>query len=256
MLPEERKRTLLQVLQRRGAADVGSLSESLGVSPATVRRDLHALETQGQLRRTHGGAVLPHVSTAFEPLHQEKMGRRADRKAAIARLAKDLVRPGEVVMLDSGSTTLALARELTTVPDLTVITSDLQIALELGDAPSVHVIIVGGTVRRSLYSVIGPYAERMLADLNANVSFLGADAVSFEAGMTNATVEEVPIKRAMMRAGRRSVLLVDSSKFGHASLARIADLTEFDEIVTDDALEPDTLRRCRDADLPVRIASA
>lgn len=254
MLPEQRKRKLLDLLQQNGAADVGHLAEVLDVSPATVRRDLQMLAEHGHVRRTHGGAVLPHVSTAFEPPYTEKSERNAEQKAAIAREASRRVAPGEVVVLDSGSTTLALARELKHLHDLTVITSDLKIALELGEVPSTTVIIVGGTVRTSLYSVIGPFAERMLQDLHSNHSFLGADAVSLQAGLTNATLEEVPIKRLMLRCGNRSVLLADSSKFGKASLAKIADLSEFDEVVTDCGISGSTTKAYADAGIQLTCA--
>lgn len=254
MLPEQRKRRLLELLQQEGAADVTALSDELAVSSATVRRDLHALEIQGRIRRTHGGAVLPHVSTAFEPHYQEKTGRAANEKRQIAREAVKRVRPGDVVMIDSGSTTLAFARELKHLRDLTVITTDLMVAMEFGDAASITVIIIGGSVRPGFYSVIGPFAQTMLRDLHANQSFLGADAVSLDAGLTNATVEEVPIKRALLARGKHATLLADARKFGKASLAKIADLSEFDEVITDSGLDDTAIEAYADAGVLLTLA--
>lgn len=254
MLPEQRKRRLLELVSENGGADVGYLATLLDVSPATIRRDLQFLESHGHLRRTHGGAVLPHVSTAFEPHHREKSGRYLEHKRAIARAAAESVSSGEVVVLDSGSTTLALAHELKRKRDLTVITSDLNIAMELCDTPAFNVIVLGGKVRPALYSVVGPTVEQTLLNLNANHSFLGADAVSLKAGLTNATLEEAPIKRLMMLCGQRSVLLADYSKFGKVSLAKVTDLTDFDEVITDWELDSKVGEHYRDAGVNLTIA--
>lgn len=255
MLPEQRKRRLLEMLSENGGANVGYLAEILGVSPATIRRDLQLLESQGHIKRTHGGAVLPHVSTAFEPLHYEKSGQQLEHKQSIARAAAMSISSGEVIVLDSGSTTLALAHELKRKRDLTVITSDLKIALDLCDTPGFNVIMLGGRVRPSLYSVIGPTVEESLAHLNANHSFLGADAVSLKAGLTNATLEETPVKRLMMNCGQRVVLLADHTKFGKTSLAKVADLTEFDEVVSDGDLDAKIADTYCDAGVNVTRAS-
>lgn len=254
MLPEQRKRRLLELLSENGGANVGYLADLLDVSAATIRRDLQLLESQGHIKRTHGGAVLPHVSTAFEPLHHEKSEQQLEHKQAIARAAADSVSNGEVVVLDSGSTTLALALELKRKRDLTVITSDLKIALELCDTPGFNVIALGGRVRPSLYSVIGPSVEQALSHLNANHSFLGADAVSLKAGLTNATLEEAPVKRLMMNCGQRTVLLADHTKFGKTSLAKVADLTEFDEVISDGDLDPKIAETYSDAGVNITRA--
>lgn len=254
MLPEQRKRRLLELLTVQGWADVGQLAAQLDVSPATVRRDLQVLEQHGHIKRTHGGAVLPHVSTAFEPHHLEKSGRNRHEKEAIARRAALTVENGDVVVLDSGSTMLCLAQELKVKRDLTVITNDLKIALELCDAVGFEVIILGGRIRPSLYSVIGPTVEDALRGLNANHSFLAADSVSVQAGLTNASLEETAIKRLMITCGRRSVLLADHSKFDKASLARVSDLTDFDELITDDGLDSSVAKRYTNAGVNLTLA--
>lgn len=255
MLPDQRRKKLLEVLSLSGAADVARLAGSLDVSPATVRRDLQYLEDQGFLRRTHGGAVLPFESTAFYPQHESKLQQQQPEKAAIARMAAQRVANGDVVVLDSGTTTLLLARELRTKRDLTIVTSDLKIALELTDVPGFEVICVGGTVRPRSYNTLGSFAEQMLRELHANHTFLGADGIDLRAGVTNATVTEVPVKRLMMACGLAVTLVADHSKFGRVGLAKVADLTDFVEIITSPGLSAEALKRFHAAGARLTVAA-
>jgi DeoR family transcriptional regulator, fructose operon transcriptional repressor len=255
VLPDQRRKKLLEVLGLSGAADVARLSGTLDVSPATVRRDLQYLADQGFLRRTHGGAVLPFESTAFYPQHDNKLQRNQAEKLAIARAAAQRVANGDVVVLDSGTTTLLLARELRVRRDLTVVTSDLKIALELADVPGFEVICVGGTVRPRSYNTLGAFAEEMLRELHANHTFLGADGIDLRVGVTNATVVEVPVKRLMMRSGLHVTLIADHSKFGRVGLAKVAELTDFAEIITGSVLPPKTLELYRATGARFTVAS-
>ena len=243
MLPDQRRKKLLEVLSLDGAADVAHLSTALDVSPATVRRDLQALEEQGFLRRTHGGAVLPFESTAYYPHHENKLHHNQAEKATIARAAAARVTNGDVVVLDSGTTTLLLAKELRSKRDLTVITTDLKIALELADVPGFEVICVGGTVRPRSYNTLGPYTEQVLRELHANHAFLGADGIDLRAGVTNVTITEVPVKRLMMRSGRAVTLIADHTKFGRVGLAKVADLLDFTEVITGPGLSLEIVKR-------------
>jgi DeoR/GlpR family transcriptional regulator of sugar metabolism len=256
VLPVQRRKRLLEIMSLDGGADVGRLASSLNVSAATVRRDLKFLADEGYLRRIHGGAILPSESTAFYPQYEKKIQQNQLEKVSVARAASARVADGDVVVLDSGSTTLMLARELRAKHGLTVITTDLKIALELGDVPNLEVIIVGGTIRARSYNTIGPFAEQMLEELHANHSFLGADAVDLRAGVTNATVPEVPIKRLLIRAGRVVTLLVDHTKFGRVGLAKVADLTEFDEIVTSAGISSTTRSRFTAAGIRLTVVEA
>lgn len=241
MLPEERRRAILDHVRSSGSADVAGMSGRLRVSAATIRRDLRLLEERGDLERTHGGAVTPRLGTAYEPVYGDKLRRNAAAKSAIAARAATLVQDGEVVILDSGSTTLGLAEHLARRRNLTVVTSDLQIAVALAAGSSVEVIVIGGRVRSSLFSVIGPSAESDLRALNADVAFLGADGISLTAGVTNANLEEAAIKQRMLEAGQRAVLLADHTKFGKTNLAKVCDVDAFDEIITDEGIADEDL---------------
>lgn len=244
VLSVERHRQLLASLSEEGATAVPELSERLQVSPATVRRDLKILAAKGLVQRVHGGAMLvSEAEETTEPLHQEKIRRFRHEKIAIAREAASRVRNGDVIALDSGSTTLALARELRRHTDLTVITTDLEIAMTLADSSGIDVIITGGSVRRQLYSLVGPLAEQSLRDLNAQICFLGADAIDTTSGVTNASLPEVVVKRALLNCGRQKILLADHSKFDRVSLAEVAPLDGFTEVITDAGVAGDVAGR-------------
>lgn len=255
MLASERRRQLLDRLAQDGVLEVPELSRRLRVSQATVRRDLQRLEREGQLLRVRGGAVVPSgLGDTAEPLHREKVRKHAAEKRAIARLAAARVATGDVIALDSGTTTLAIAKALRHHEHLTVITADLQIALELADAPAIDVIIVAGSVRRGLYSVVGPLAERTLASLNVGTAFMGADAIDLDRGVTNASLSEVAVKRALLACARERVLVADHAKFDRVGLAEVAPLTGFDEVVSDAGLDPETAERYRAAATPLTLA--
>lgn len=234
---------------------VPELSADLCVSPATVRRDLRALASVGRLRRVRGGA-LPAVSdtAVAEPLYEEKLRRHTAEKAAIAREAVRRVRDGDILAIDSGSTTGALATELRRFDDLTIITTDLKIALALADEPTFDVIVVGGSVRTGLYSLVGPLAERALHDLGARVAFIGADAIDVSKGVTNASLAEVAVKRALLGCARHGVLLADHGKFDRVSLAEVAPLGGFCEVITDAGVDEGTVSRYRAAGANLTLA--
>lgn len=236
MLPEERRRKLLDHIRTNGSMNVAELSERLRVSAATIRRDLQELQARGTVQRTHGGAVPPAPSSAYEPLHEHKQHVNEAEKRAIGLYASGFVDDGDVIVLDSGSTTLALAQHLGDKRGVTVITTDLKIAVQASDDPAVEVIITGGRVRPRLYSIIGPAAEATLEGFHARTVFLGADAIDADAGVTNANLDEVAVKRKVLACGQRKILLADHTKFGKTSLAKVCDLDLFDHIITDAGL--------------------
>jgi DeoR/GlpR family transcriptional regulator of sugar metabolism len=236
MLPEERRRAILHYVRRSGSMDVTALSQRVRTSAATIRRDLRLLEQRGDLQRTHGGAVPSSPGTSYEPVYQEKLRQNAAAKRAIARHAATLVRDGDVIALDAGSTTFGLVPHLRALRNVTVVTTDLKIAVALADGSAVEVIVVGGRVRPNLFSTVGPTAEASLEGLHANIAFLGADGIDPEAGVTNANLDEAATKRRMLGTSLRTVLLADHTKFGKVSLARVCDVDAFEAIVTDAGL--------------------
>ena len=249
MLPAQRREQILRTV-RTGPAHVGDLATAFGVSEMTVRRDLHELERDGKLTRVHGGAM----RTVAEPAFAEIVIERLEHKSRIGALAADLVTDGQTIMLDIGTTTLQLARHLRG-RELTVITSNLAAYEELLPEPSIELVLLGGIVRRNYRSLVGVLAEDALRQLRADVAFLGASGIDGDdLSIVDTTMVEVPIKRAMMAAAARTVLLVDSAKFGMRGVVKVCDATEVDALVTDDEVPPAAGEALTGAGVEVLIA--
>lgn len=253
VLSEERRKRILELIEENGSAAVADLSSLMNVSMMTIRRDITHLASQGLVVKTHGGAVLPWESTASEPRYEVKTKVNVEEKQRIGVAAAGMVRDGETVLLDSGSTTFQIARNLKSRRDLTVVTNDLVIASDLSKSPSMSVLLVGGSIRPAIFSTVGPYAEEMLRQLSVDKAFLAADAVSLEKGILNSNPEEVPIKRLMVRAGREVILVVDHSKFDKLGLSLVCNIEDVDMIVTDSGVRPKIVTDLKDRGLTVKI---
>ncbi|HYF78746.1 MAG TPA: DeoR/GlpR family DNA-binding transcription regulator [Symbiobacteriaceae bacterium] len=236
-----RRHKIMDYIKRDGQVQVRDLVEQFGVSEMTVRRDLEHLADEGLVVRTYGGAVTAPALTREQP-YAAKAAERTSEKERIARRAATLIRNGDVVLLDAGSTTAALARCLHGYRDLTVVTVDLKIALELSDEPGIRVLVTGGTAQPEGYNLYGPLAEQTLRSLTVDLAFLGTSSVDIGQGVTTPTLDKVPLKQSMLRATRRSVLLADSNKFGRRSSFQICRLEALHHIITDDGLPADTAR--------------
>lgn len=240
MLKAEREAEVLRLLigTDGGVLRVSQLSEALTVSEMTIRRDLASLEQQGLVRRVHGGAM--HVSNTLllEKSFTDR-GREYNReKAVIGRLAASLVGEGDVVILDAGTTTLQVARHLET-RHLTVVTNALPVATELAGREGVSAILLGGNLKGPELCTVGPITTESLSQMAADTVFLSCAGFSPERGLTDPDLREAEVKRAMMRASRRAVLVADSSKFGSVSFAHIAALESLQVLVTDAGLAPE-----------------
>ena len=231
-----RKDRIAQLIRERGFMSSAALSELFGVSEMTVRRDLAELEMRGMVQRTHGGAVTeaahaPPEDAPEEPVFDERAKRNAEAKARIARAAALLVHPQQAVALDVGTTTYALAQILVRDRRLQLFTSNLCIAALSGPGCS-DVYALGGRVRPSEKSLVGPVAIEQLRKLWFDVAFLGVSSVS-PAGIFDYSIEEIALKRIYAERATRRVVLADSSKFGARALAEIGGFALFDTLVTD-----------------------
>jgi DeoR/GlpR family transcriptional regulator of sugar metabolism len=244
-----RRREILQRLIADGYVAARALADELGVDASTIRRDLDALVRAGQAQRTHGGARPAPGATAKLP-YSMKAGDRLPEKAAIGAAAASRVRDGETVILDSGSTTYEVARALEDRSGLTILTNDLRIATFLAEVPSVRLLVTGGELLGSVFTLVGERAVAFLSDYTADWAFLGADAVDVDAGVTNMNTREVPLKRAMIAASRNALVVADSSKLGRRALARVADLDEIRGVVTDCGFDEPARERFGDVLLP------
>lgn len=233
-----RRGEILQRLHIDGYVEAKVLSRELGVDASTIRRDLDTLVRSGKAERTHGGAR-PVIGGPTEIPYSLKETERQHEKDAIAHLAAQEVRDGQTVILDSGSTTYRVAVELRHKADLTVITNDLRIGKYVATIPAVRLLVTGGELLGSVFTLVGERAVDFLSDYSADWAFLGADAIDTNAGITNTNTLEVPLKRAIISAASQTIVVADSSKFGHRALAKVAMIDEVDMIVTDSGIAPD-----------------
>nr|WP_231391596.1 MULTISPECIES: DeoR/GlpR family DNA-binding transcription regulator [Nocardiopsis] len=244
----QRLTAVLELLSERGSLSVDEAVEELGVSPATVRRDLDHLEQQQLLTRTRGGALASSVSYDL-PLSY-KAARHAEEKERIAQVIADLVPPGSVVGLNGGTTTTQVARALALHESfrgedpgrgLTVVTSALNIATELLVRPHIKVVVVGGVVRPRSYELVGPLAERVLETLSLNVAVIGADAVGASSGAMAFDEDEAAANTLLARRAERVIVAADSHKIGQRAFARILPVAGIDVLVTDKDADPDVV---------------
>ena len=234
--PELRRERILTLVKEREFVRVTDLSNIFGISEVTVRSDLDLLDESGTLQRVHGGAVVRTPVRRNERPFEESIGASPEEKAAIGAAAAQLVASGETIIIDVGSTTTALARALVAREDLrevVIFTSAINVALELEVAiPRFTVVVTGGTLRPLQHSLVDPMANQILKRVNVSTVFLGCNGVHPEAGITNVNLPEATVKRHMLDAAQRCVVLADGSKIGNISVVKIADIETMDVLVT------------------------
>lgn len=259
-IPAEMRVVLIQqLLEQRGFVRVRDLAEHFRVSTVTVRNDLQVLEERQLAFRVHGGAM-PFNGARGERPFEEVAERQADEKAAIAATAASLVANGETIVVDVGTTAASFAQALVDRADLTeltVITSGIKIALLLeAGHPRFTIVVTGGTLRPKQHSLVEPLATTLFQSLRVDSVFLGCNGVSVDGGVTNINLPEAVVKRAMIDAAARCVVLADSTKLGVRTLAPVCTLDEVDVLVTDGhATEPD-LESVRAHGVDVVVADA
>jgi DeoR family fructose operon transcriptional repressor len=251
---EERKRDILEYVVSRKKATVTELCARFKVSSATIRNDLRDLEGNGALVRTHGGAIV-RVQARFEPDAAEKGPQHLAEKRAIAVLALGCIEQGDTIVIDTGTTTLELARILGTKKDITVLTNDLSIATCLEEHPSATVHFLGGTLRKRFHCTVGPRAEEALRGLTVDKAFMGANSFSIEKGAGTPDLQQADLKKTMMSIATRVYLLVDSSKMGKNSFARFALPEDIDCLLTD-SISAEDARFLEDAGVEILTVDA
>jgi len=244
----ERLGRILEQLARDGTVTVADLAADLGVSEATVRRDLQALGEQRLLERSHGGAVAH--GTAHELPVRYRTG-RSDEKRRIARAAAELVTDGVAIAFTGGTTTTEVARMLVARQDLTVVTNALNIAVELAVRPDLKLIVTGGVARSASYELVGALADETLRRLNVDVAFVGVDGVDAARGLTTQNEVEAATNRALMSRAGRTIVVADASKLGRVALAQIATVEAADRLITNEGVDAEQVERLRAAGLPV-----
>jgi DeoR family transcriptional regulator, aga operon transcriptional repressor len=238
---EDRQSEFLLFIKERGTASIAEMAEQFAVSEMTVRRALYKLADTGLVIRTPGGAMAA-PSGSVERSFLDRSARMAGAKDAIGREAAQLVQDGEIVVLDSGTTTRYIARYLATRRNLTVITTSLAVVEELAGSTSVEVRLTGGVYRRSSHDLSGNAVLDFLGNIHADKVFFGAAALSFHKGIMNYDAE---MPRAFLRAGRERVLVIDSSKIGREAVYRLCAVEKCDMVVTDKGIKAGDIARLR-----------
>ncbi len=238
MYAPERHQQILARARADGRVEVLALARELDVTAETIRRDLTALERHGVLRRVHGGAI-PVERLGFERAVSDRESVQAAEKDRIAKTALEEVPDGGSILLDAGTTTVRLAQQLPTDRELTVVTHALPVATALAARPGLTLHLVGGTVRGRTMAAVGTWALRELGDIHADVAFLGTNGLTVERGLTTPDLAEAAVKRALIHAARRVVVLADHTKLGRADFAHVADLSDVDTVITDSGVDAD-----------------
>src|SRR5271165_6149568 len=245
MLNEERRRAILDLLTHQGRVLVAELSRQFETSQVTIRKDLEILHAHGLVHRTHEGALEDPTLREKEKLHHQE-------KQRIAEIAAAKVNEGQVLILDSGTTTTAIARSLRNFRNLTIITNAVNIAAELSGT-SVEVILTGGTLRKNSFSLVGPIAEETLRRLSADLLFLGVDGFDVHYGLSTPNLLEAKVNRVMIDIARKTIAVCDSSKFGRRSLSLIAPCSALQEVITDRGAPKSDIRILKQAGIEVTL---
>lgn len=228
-----RQAVILDIIQTTGFQSVADLASQLGVDPSTIRRHLDRLEDLDLVQRTHGG-VRPIQQTETPSYLKQSLHQR--EKAAIGKAMADRVLDGQVIMLDSGTTTLEVAKHLVN-SRLTVVTNDLRIGLEIASKRGINLVFIGGELLPGVYTMWGPTSVQQIEQLRVDVAIFGADTVN-ESGIFNISSYEMEVKRTMLSIASHAFFVADSSKFHREALFKVFDFDRFTAGITDDLLDP------------------
>ena len=246
----ERHQHIINKLREHGHISVQSLSDDLKVSSVTIRKDLRQLEDKKLLFRTHGSATLINPYINDRPVN-EKEKIRVAQKQRIARRAATMTEAQDSIILASGTTIIEMARQITAVQHLTVITASLNAALILSRNTGIDIMQLGGMIRKSSSSVVGHYAENYLNDFSCTKLFLGVDGIDPEYGLTTTNTMEAMLNQKMIKAVQRVIVLADSSKFGRRGFSRICGFSDVDIIITDNEVSPSIVKKMEEAGIEV-----
>lgn len=248
----DRHQFILNKLQKQGNVQVLDLCKELNVSSVTVRKDLKLLEDKNLLFRTHGGATRNNPYTSDKPvIEKEKL--QSTEKMNIGAAAAKSIELNDSVIIASGTTVLALAKNIKPAKSLTVITSALNVALELIGHENIEIIQLGGIIRKSSSSITGTYAQSMLTDFFCSKLFLGVDGIDIDFGLTTTSVVEAHLNRQMIAASQKVIVLTDSTKFGKRGFGRICGMEEVNQIITDSGIPENYVTHLEGMDIEVTI---
>ena len=252
MTKEERHQQILDTLIKHESVQVSDLSALLEVSAVTIRKDLTELERANKLYRSHGKAILinPYINNRSV---NEKEKLSTEEKNAIGRIAADMITKDDSIIIASGTTVHALARNIKPIHNLTVVSASLQVSEILANNEAIEIIQLGGMLRHSSNSVVGKYAEQILQNFCCSKLFLGVDGIDLEFGLTTTDVREADLNKEMMRTAQKTIVLADSSKFRRRGFSKIANIEDVDMIITDSAIPEAIAHRIREMGVELMV---
>jgi len=253
VLAFERKLRIVELVKKSRVMSVSNLAGEFHVSEATIRRDLAEIETEGFLRRTRGGVIVDRGAN-MEPSFSQRYGQEHEQKLRIAAKAAELVESGDHIALDSGTTTIHIARQLVNAQNVTVVTNDINVAAELCDAPGVTVIVTGGVLFRSSFMLNGFITDQVLEHIHIQKAFITAPAIHPKHGITHGLAELISAKQAMIRAAQEVIAVMDDTKLGKVTLHSVAPIGAVHSLITGAEASESQLRQFRDAGVLVITA--
>ena len=253
MLKEQRIGIVLDELSRNGIISIEDLAKKIDVSPSTIRRDIEELELQNSVRRVRGGAVSCTPSASFEPSYSARQDMFYDEKRRIAQAARSLISPNETLFLSGGTTVNEFSKTLYDISPLYIATNDLMSAVEMSHFNNVDLMVLGGSLRKNHFSLNGYFTENMISQIHADKAFIGVDAVDFDTGFMNFSVEEIQPNKMMIKASREVIILCDHSKFNKVAFVNICKFEDVDLVITDKSASEETLERLKELNVDVMV---
>lgn len=252
MLQAERRKYIIQHVKKNGKVVVEEIAQELNISPMTIRRDLKYLEDKQLIKRTHGGAV-PHDTLVKEIPYQQKTQKNIEEKKRIADYASTFIEEGFTIILDAGTTNMEIAKKITEMNNIKVITTDLIIGAFLSEFPAITVYCTGGVVQSVTRACAGGEAKAFLEKICADVAFIGASSIDVKKGVTSPTFEKAQLKRQMIQSAEQAILVTDHEKFGKKSMAKICALNELDLIITDESVDKEMIEKILEEGIDVKV---
>jgi DeoR family transcriptional regulator of aga operon len=248
----ERHQKIIEIIQAKGYESVTNLCKKLRVSAVTIRKDLKLLEKNNKLFRSHGGASNTNPFTVDRSVNEKENLQKGEKKS-IAEKAAQYIESNDSIIIASGTSLLALAREIKPGQKLTVITSAMQVAQELVKHLNIDILQLGGLIRHSSSSVVGAYAENILKDFFCTKLFLGVDGIDFEFGITTSSSMEAQLNKKMMEVVQKVIVLADHTKFGKRGFSKICGVDEIDEIITDKNIPSSMVEKCINSGIKITV---
>lgn len=253
MLPHQRREKILEMIKEDGHAKVLQLSKIFKVTEVTIRQDLEKLENEGFIEREHGGAFLKNVGFLVKNISLQNQENLSE-KASIAEKAIEFINDGDTIILDSGSTTTEIAKQIIGFKNLTVITNAINIALVLGADPEINLIVTGGEFKAPTLSLTGQKAADFFDNLHVDKLFLATAGITLKAGLTYPSISDICVKRAMIESANEVYLVADSTKIGKSSFASLGALSLIDYLITDSKINEDDIAMLKRHDIKLVVA--